>query len=285
MRSGEVSGVIEVDMEMLSSEEHAPAGVYAEWVVGSVRWVQETGGVSIGAKHSVVPWLVEYASYLLNRMELGHDGKTAYERNKGKSATVLGVEFGEKLVWKKKSGQKMNKINSKWEFGIFVGVRQKSGEIWVATPDGIHKARSVRRIAKQDRWTQDSLEWVRHVPWKRYKDQEDDDGDIPEEKAVDAEPGRERRQDEERTIIVGTRQVAPRAFYIRKEDAEVHGYTRSCPGCSSWFRGIGRQPHTAECRARFAELMKEDAKFKNAEKRKFVSKLAQIENVYPSVIQ
>jgi hypothetical protein len=107
--------------------------------------LEDRVGEEIDAEANIITFMAEYAAYVMNRLEVGKDGKTAYERNKGKNATVLGIEFGEKLVWKKKSGQKMNKINSKWEFGIFVGVRQRSGEIWVATPDGIHKARSVRR--------------------------------------------------------------------------------------------------------------------------------------------
>ena len=141
-------------------------------------------GMDIDAESKIVTFMAEYASYLMNRLEVGKDGKTAYERTKGKAATVLGIEFGEKLVWRKKAGQKMNKINSKWDYGIFVGVRQKSGEFWVANESGIHKARSVRRIAVQDRWTQDSVKWVKYVPWNRYKDQQDADGDIPEEAAV-----------------------------------------------------------------------------------------------------
>ena len=31
------------------------------------------------------------------RLEVGKDGKTAYERAKGKKATVVGIEFGEKF--------------------------------------------------------------------------------------------------------------------------------------------------------------------------------------------
>ena len=52
-----------------------------------------TGKVEVD--DSIWPWLVEYASYLLNRLEVGKDGKTAYERNKGKQAKVNGIEFGE----------------------------------------------------------------------------------------------------------------------------------------------------------------------------------------------
>ena len=136
------------------------------------------------------------------------------------------------------------------------GVRQKSVEFWVANEGGIHKARSVRRIAVQDRWTQDSVKWVKYVPWNRYKDQQDADGDIPEEAAVNVEPRRTEDDARGPEIVVKTRQVPPRAFQIRKEDAERHGYSRGCPGCSSWFRGLGRQPHMTECLDRFAGLMK-----------------------------
>ena len=42
-----------------------------------------------------------------------------------------------------------------------------------------------------------------------------------------------------------------------KEDAERHGYTRGCGGCSSWSRGLGRQPHNEECRPKYKEAMKD----------------------------
>ena len=72
-------------------------------------------GIQVDAGANVVTFMAEYASFLLNRLELGKDGKTAYERVKGKSATVLGIEFGEKLLWKKKAQSKMDKISSRWE--------------------------------------------------------------------------------------------------------------------------------------------------------------------------
>ena len=65
----------------------------------------------------------EYAAYLLNRKTVGLDGKTSYERCEGKKATVLGIEFGEKLPCKVKPQVKQEKINSRWECAIFMGVR------------------------------------------------------------------------------------------------------------------------------------------------------------------
>ena len=39
--------------------------------------------------HSIWPWLVEYASFLINRGEVGHDGKTPYERCKAKRGKLM----------------------------------------------------------------------------------------------------------------------------------------------------------------------------------------------------
>ena len=59
--------------------------------------------------------------YLINRLEVGKDGKTAYERVKGKVASVLGLEFGvDFLFMKATKGKMMAKLRSKWDYGIFV---------------------------------------------------------------------------------------------------------------------------------------------------------------------
>ena len=72
--------------------------------------------VKIAALYPVVVWMCDHACYLLTRLEVGRDGKTAYERMKGKKATVLGIEFGEKLFYKVKPKDKNEKINSRLDF-------------------------------------------------------------------------------------------------------------------------------------------------------------------------
>ena len=52
--------------------------------------VEERTGAKLTLRHPIMTWMVECATYLLNRYEVGHDGKTAYERCKGKVAKVLG---------------------------------------------------------------------------------------------------------------------------------------------------------------------------------------------------
>ena len=87
-------------------------------------------GQKVDAESCVVAFMAEHAAYLVNRLSVGKDGKTPYERNKGKKATVMGIEFGEKLLYsyKRKSQAKADKINPRWEYGVFVGVRAWSGE-------------------------------------------------------------------------------------------------------------------------------------------------------------
>ena len=38
----------------------------------------------------------------MSRAEVGADGKTGYERSKGKVARLLGMEFGEGVMWKRR---------------------------------------------------------------------------------------------------------------------------------------------------------------------------------------
>ena len=142
-------------------------------------------GREINTLEPIVTFMPEYAAYLLNRREIGKDGKTAYERCKGKKATVLGIEFGEKLLYKVRPKEKMEKINARWEYGIFVGVRRRSGELWISMKDKIIAVRSVRRIPKEERWGEDCVKWVKRVLWNRYKGDDFADGDVPEELKVD----------------------------------------------------------------------------------------------------
>ena len=109
-------------------------------------------GRKLDARGRIVYFIPEYAAYSVNRLEVGKDGKVAYERAKGKKPTVLGVEFGEKLLYKVKPTNNVEKINARWEHGILVGVRRGSGELWVAVKDKVLSVRWVRRMPVEQRW-------------------------------------------------------------------------------------------------------------------------------------
>ena len=60
-------------------------------------------------------------------------------------------------------------------------VRTRSGKVWVAVKGKILSARSVRGIPVEHRWGEDRLSWVDRVPWNRYKEALDADGEMPED--------------------------------------------------------------------------------------------------------
>ncbi len=76
----------------------------------------------------------------------------------------------------------MDKINPRWDYGIFVVVRPRSEELWIATPEGVTRTGSARRIPVRSRWSEDTLKWVQNIPWLLYKGHDGADGDIPEER-------------------------------------------------------------------------------------------------------
>ena len=71
---------------------------------------QERMGTRIKLEEKIAIFMAEYAAYLINRLEVGKDGKTAYERCRGKRATVLAIEFGEKLLWKVRQKNRLEKL-------------------------------------------------------------------------------------------------------------------------------------------------------------------------------
>ena len=140
---------------------------------------QERMGTRIKLEEKIVIFLAEYAAYLIKRLEVGKDGKTAYERCRGKRATVLAIEFGEKLLWKVRHKNSLEKLNPRWEYGVFVGVKATSGEVWAATKEGSQTVRSVRRIPLEERWNETNKDFVKHVPWKKSGEDPEVVGDLP----------------------------------------------------------------------------------------------------------
>ena len=262
-------------------KEHFPVGSSAsngiveravQSVEGQVRVLklalEKRWGAEIPSKHAVIPWMIEYAAYLLNRFEVGHDGKTAYERLKGKRARSFGVEFGEAVHWKvNPTGGAPGKLSSSWEHGVYLGVRGKSGEIIVTNGEGVWKTRTIQRKPADERWLPSSAELVKMSPWSK-KDEQDKGNDIPVAIKM--------REDEaEIEKQVPGREAVPRNFYISAKDLKEHGFSAKCPGCLSILRGKIRQAHSAACRKRFESLLADSDKVKRAD-HKITDRLAKL---------
>ena len=214
--------------------------------------------VRIAVEHPILTWLCEHAAYLLNRLEVGHDGKTAYVRMKGKRATVLGIEFGETIMWKQKPVGVSRKLETQWQFGVFIGVRRSSGELVVADQlHGVKCARTIRRVPLQSRWVVGYLEWVKFTPWNLGASDPLAEG---EQSRFDVKAGPGARMSEDERAQVLLREPVTHRTHRFKKDFEQFGYTNRCPGCSSLLRDIHPQPHSEACRLRMDLIMRNHAR-------------------------
>jgi hypothetical protein len=260
MKSVRGSGRLIVEHSLVgSSASNGVAERAVQSVQGQLRVIrlalEKRYRAEIPAEHSLIAWAVEFASIALNRLEVGHDGKTAYQRLKGKRVTMPGVEFGEGVLWKSDSRTgALGKLSSAWKFGVYVGVRAKSGEFIVSDKEGVWKARSIRRRPFDERWQSSNLDFAMHFPWKS------EEGAAVETEVVHVRP-HEIAQDPVPSEAI------PRQMYIRVGDLHQYGFTSGCQGCASIIRGKPRQGHSKACRERLQDALKDSSRFQAAEER------------------
>ena len=129
--------------------------------------IESRYNISLKRDDCSIPWMIKHAADMIRRMLVGKDGRTAYERIKGKKFKGELIEFGE-VIWYMKPGTKgVNKFDSRWETGIWLGIRDESGESIVGTSEGVIKVRSIRRkgIAKE-RWDAEQFNKITGTPWQ-----------------------------------------------------------------------------------------------------------------------
>lgn len=246
-----------------SSQSNGVAERAVQPVEGQVRTMKDAlesrlgvGAVTVprdGDSSSLVAWLVEYAAVLLNRYEVGHDGKTASERLRGKRSKVLGLEFGEKILWRRViKGDRSVKLDTVWEDGVYVGHRTCSGDSMVASTKGMYRTRTIRRVPQEDRWNTANLDVFKYFPWKV-----NDSMDAGEQVVSDAQPVPPSMQPTAAPELpdVTVRQEAPRRMYVKLADLQKHGYIAGCSGCKALEQGGPRTGHNEACRSRISQLL------------------------------
>ena len=166
----------------------------------------------------VMPWLVEHAGCILSKCQKGRDGKTPCEGLHGKKPTQEFVPFGEKVLARKITTDPIYRMNPRYQYGVWLGMRNNSEECFIGNADGVFRAREVRRLEPQDRWDTEAINNVIGVPWRMT-----DGGwtvDRPEAQ-VDPNPI---------PPLPGARVQRER---ITKQDINEFGATIGCPGCNA----------------------------------------------------
>ncbi|CAE7251708.1 unnamed protein product [Symbiodinium sp. CCMP2592] len=255
--SGEI-----VPEESPKGDHHGQSNGEAERSVQTVQGLVRTlkaslteKGITLEPTSAVFAWMIEYAGVLhtLFSQEL-HEGLTPFQRIKGRKWQVALPCFGEAVDYRRNT---RSKLDSRWQSGVYLGLRLQSTEKIVGTNQGIFVVQSIKRKPEGQQWDSDLVKAVRGLPWKTSPDETGDGVRLPEPLTVRAQveeglppPARELVKPE----------VAPfRRTYIRQSDLDKFGYTAGCEACSAIREGRRRTGinHTEHCRSRIMEALKE----------------------------
>ena len=65
------------------------------------------------------------------------------------------------------STEPLTRMNPRYNFGVWLGVRNNSADCFVETAEGVFRAREVRRKEQKDRWDKEAVDNnVIGVPWR-----------------------------------------------------------------------------------------------------------------------
>ena len=80
------------------------------------------------------------------------DGRSSYERLKGTQASLPGLEFGERILWRVNiKGDRKNKLDAVSEDGVYLGQSIVSGECLVGGREGMFRPRIIHRVPVEKR--------------------------------------------------------------------------------------------------------------------------------------
>ena len=91
--------------------------------------------------------------------KVGEDGKTPYERQKGRKCNLEVVPFGEFVRYKKLGGtsQERKSLESSWGERVWLGHARGSSESLVGAKDCVVRAWTIRRMPEEERWDPESI--------------------------------------------------------------------------------------------------------------------------------
>ena len=171
------NGEVEVEQAMVEdsavgdSQANGEAEVMARHGQAQIRTLKsamETNyQIKINNRHPVLAWMVLHAGSLITKFHVGSDGRTPYQRLRGKPWNTAGVEFGECIFYQplvEESG-KLAKLEDRYRDGIFLGYKDGSNEVYIGTEGGVTRSHSIKRKPLEHRWNKAELESLIGLPW------------------------------------------------------------------------------------------------------------------------
>ena len=109
----------------------------------------------------VIQWMIRWAAMVVSK-----DGRTSYERRRGRACSVPVVTFVEKVWYMQILEQKerKDKIESEWHEGLWLGQSRSTNETIVGTAEGVVRAYATRRQDADERWKGDLIKKLQGTP-------------------------------------------------------------------------------------------------------------------------
>ena len=221
---------------------------------------------------------MEWAATTLTRFVIRSGGRTSYEKIGGRTRDNLPMAtFGERVCYLplKTNRRDRSKLERMRE-GIWLGMRLRSNEALIGTPDGVVTARTIRIRPKEEKWSGTTILSVRGTP--RRPNPLVDDDTIPEhiaENTFDEQGQGDHDREHEESVsqesaTVRRSEIVPRtvteetwrSMYVTRRLIAQYGKTPGFPGCESLGEKNGPS-HSMACRQRLQEEMSNTSDGKN----------------------
>ena len=217
--------------------------------------VEDKAKIKLKPDDNIVQWMVRWAAFICSRYVVGKDGKTGYERRRGRRCKIPSLPFAE-CVWYKQIREgkdRQNKFDTEIREGIWLGHARESNEVLIGTDAGVVRAYSVERRDPDQRWNGALIQSMRGTP--QQPDPQKGGINIPIRVGFD--PPSDEVPGE---AIPMRKEELGRRWHIMQKHLNKYGYQDNCEGCKFKRAGLKEQrPHSEECRERIWQAMAGDA--------------------------
>ena len=127
----------------------------------------------IPCQHPLMAWMVQHVAWVLTTRNRNKEGRTPYEKLKGKAFHKRMVGIGEvclaKLSKHAVAKAEVPKLAPRWVKGVFLGYHRETHEYVFHTQGKLLRTRALQRVPASTRWNKKALEEVRLTPYTQYK--------------------------------------------------------------------------------------------------------------------
>ena len=204
--------------------------------------LEESIGLVLPKSHPVLQWCAFWAAGVLNRSAVKSHGRAVFEYACGHRTKIALARFGEAVLWRaKRHSGDLNKHDSEWRDGIYLGVAGMSSSLSIGTSSGIVRVVDYR-LDPGSRWRKDVVESMQTL----FEDYVAPTTSEPGVIVIDAEVRVPEGAPDPVSEVANTRRMI-----LTPGDFKMHGYSAGGPGCIHLQRNTGTsRNHTEACSLR-----------------------------------